>query len=182
MVRVQGLLCISRPVLSSKLAALLLVIKPHFALPGLSHIHTKVKPQLWLGFYFGAGTGTQTLGLFLGKEALYQLSYTRVRLNFWWRLLDSNQRHEALQATALPTELRRRISSKTEVSYRIKTIFSTWESGRFTLVGEVGLPFGPGAASSRSFLVRPIPSVLSMIVTLGGRGGTRTHKPCGNEF
>ena len=25
----------------------------------------------------GAGTGTQTLGLFLGKEALYQLSYTR---------------------------------------------------------------------------------------------------------
>jgi hypothetical protein len=26
---------------------------------------------------FGAGTGIQTLGLFLGKEALYQLSYTR---------------------------------------------------------------------------------------------------------
>ncbi len=26
----------------------------------------------------GAGTGTQTLGLFLGKEALYQLSYTRM--------------------------------------------------------------------------------------------------------
>jgi hypothetical protein len=46
----------------------------------------------------GAGTGTQTLGLFLGKEALYQLSYTRI----WWRLLDLNQRHEALQATALP--------------------------------------------------------------------------------
>ena len=53
----------------------------------------------------GAGTGTQTLGLFLGKEALYQLSYTR-KLK-WWRLLDSNQRHEALQATALPAELRR---------------------------------------------------------------------------
>ena len=29
----------------------------------------------------GAGTGTQTLGLFLGKEALYQLSYTRISLN-----------------------------------------------------------------------------------------------------
>ncbi len=27
----------------------------------------------------GAGTGTQTRGLFLGKEALYQLSYTRVQ-------------------------------------------------------------------------------------------------------
>ncbi len=25
----------------------------------------------------GAGTGIQTPGLFLGKEALYQLSYTR---------------------------------------------------------------------------------------------------------
>ena len=28
-------------------------------------------------FVRGAGTGTQTRGLFLGKEALYQLSYTR---------------------------------------------------------------------------------------------------------
>jgi len=27
---------------------------------------------------FGAGDETQTRGLFLGKEALYQLSYTRV--------------------------------------------------------------------------------------------------------
>jgi hypothetical protein len=37
----------------------------------------KEKPPLSWGFFFGAGTGTQTLGLFLGKEALYQLSYTR---------------------------------------------------------------------------------------------------------
>ena len=101
--------------------------------------------------HIGAGTGTQTRGLFLGKEALYQLSYTRLRaLHYggqarsvtqrltisesklpsiiqdesewlavqsskgeeWWRLLDSNQRHEALQATALPTELRRRDCQK----------------------------------------------------------------------
>ena len=53
----------------------------------------------------GAGTGTQTRGLFLGKEALYQLSYTRVK---WWRDSESNRGHEALQATALPTELSRR--------------------------------------------------------------------------
>ncbi len=58
----------------------------------------------------GAGTGIQTPGLFLGKEALYQLSYTRASISSnWWRLLESNQRHEALQATALPTELRRRV-------------------------------------------------------------------------
>ena len=36
------------------------------------------------GIYFGAGTGTQTLDLLLGKEALYQLSYTRTDFN-WWR-------------------------------------------------------------------------------------------------
>ncbi len=34
---------------------------------------------------FGAGEGTQTPGLFLGKEALYQLSYTRI--NITYRLL-----------------------------------------------------------------------------------------------
>jgi hypothetical protein len=33
--------------------------------------------QNWLGLN-GAGTGTQTLDLLLGKEALYQLSYTRI--------------------------------------------------------------------------------------------------------
>ena len=29
----------------------------------------------------GASDGIQTRGLFLGKEALYQLSYTRISLN-----------------------------------------------------------------------------------------------------
>ena len=32
------------------------------------------KPSARLGSWFGAGWGTQTPGLFLGKEALYQLS------------------------------------------------------------------------------------------------------------
>ena len=31
---------------------------------------------------FGAGKETQTPGLFLGKEALYQLSYTRIIICF----------------------------------------------------------------------------------------------------
>ena len=30
------------------------------------------------GIFLGAGDETQTRGLFLGKEALYQLSYTRM--------------------------------------------------------------------------------------------------------
>ena len=45
----------------------------------LSQVYfTRIKAPLARGFYSGAGTGTQTLGLFLGKEALYQLSYTRI--------------------------------------------------------------------------------------------------------
>jgi hypothetical protein len=39
---------------------------------------TKEKAQLLLDSFFGAGKETQTPGLFLGKEALYQLSYARV--------------------------------------------------------------------------------------------------------
>jgi hypothetical protein len=35
------------------------------------------KPSTRLGSFIGAGDETQTRGLFLGKEALYQLSYTR---------------------------------------------------------------------------------------------------------
>ena len=38
----------------------------------------KKRAKLALNQTFGAGTGTQTRGLFLGKEALYQLSYTRI--------------------------------------------------------------------------------------------------------
>ncbi len=38
----------------------------------------------------GAGTGTQTRGLFLGKEALYQLSYTRMLCDIYEVLLGSS--------------------------------------------------------------------------------------------
>jgi hypothetical protein len=46
--------------------------------PSLS-LHTKPRkiPHLQRGTFLGAGDETQTRGLFLGKEALYQLSYTR---------------------------------------------------------------------------------------------------------
>jgi hypothetical protein len=43
--------------------------------------HTKTDPAgsvFVLKMIPGAGTGTQTLDLLLGKEALYQLSYTRM--------------------------------------------------------------------------------------------------------
>ncbi len=39
------------------------------------------KPFQALIQIFGAGKETQTPGLFLGKEALYQLSYTRITTN-----------------------------------------------------------------------------------------------------
>lgn len=45
-----------------------------------SAIRTNEKPGLTAGAFIGAGDETQTRGLFLGKEALYQLSYTRILL------------------------------------------------------------------------------------------------------
>jgi hypothetical protein len=40
------------------------------------------------GNLFGAGKETRTLDIFLGKEVLYQLSYTREL--FWWMLQGLN--------------------------------------------------------------------------------------------
>jgi hypothetical protein len=40
----------------------------------------KKAPANW-DYFHGAGEETQTLDLFLGKEALYQLSYTRITLS-----------------------------------------------------------------------------------------------------
>ena len=40
----------------------------------------KKAPADW-DYFHGAGEETQTLDLFLGKEALYQLSYTRITLS-----------------------------------------------------------------------------------------------------
>ena len=48
--------------------------------PFKSIAEAKQKTQNGPDETYGAGTGTQTLGLFLGKEALYQLSYTRMLL------------------------------------------------------------------------------------------------------
>lgn len=42
------------------------------------HIANKKPAVGWFLIIPGAGTGTQTLDLLLGKEALYQLSYTRI--------------------------------------------------------------------------------------------------------
>lgn len=68
----------------------------------------------------GAGGGTRTRGLDLGKVALYQLSYTRMKQNpdrtshhvrehrsevKWSRQPGSNRRLAAYEAAALPTEL-----------------------------------------------------------------------------
>jgi hypothetical protein len=38
------------------------------------------KASIRAGFLFGAGDGTQTRDLCLGKAALYQLSYSRARI------------------------------------------------------------------------------------------------------
>ena len=45
-----------------------------------SSARSQVKSPQKVGFLLGAGEETQTPGLFLGKEALYQLSYTRMSI------------------------------------------------------------------------------------------------------
>ena len=53
-------------------------------------IQDQIKSPHKVGILFGAGKETQTPGLFLGKEALYQLSYARIYLvNLLCQLLDS---------------------------------------------------------------------------------------------
>ena len=60
---------------------------------------------------FGAGDEARTRYLHLGKVALYQMSYARmkraVRTARWCLRSESNQRHEDFQSSALPTELQR---------------------------------------------------------------------------
>ncbi len=41
----------------------------------------------------------------VGKTVTAEIKYT-----YWWRLPDSNWGHKALQASALPTELKRRLT------------------------------------------------------------------------
>ena len=64
----------------SELLRALVAIKPALGAFGFSsQFPINRKSRAWgLDTFYGAGTGTQTRGLFLGKEALYQLSYTRV--------------------------------------------------------------------------------------------------------
>ena len=40
-----------------------------------------------VGILIGAGEETQTLDLFLGKEALYQLSYTRIIFLYYFTIV-----------------------------------------------------------------------------------------------
>ena len=60
---------------------------------------------------------TAALGLQLGSGQISNDS--------WWRLLDSNQRHEALQATALPAELRRRGSGDLQILHKQRSLFNS---------------------------------------------------------
>ena len=57
-------------------------------------------------FFSGAGDEARTRYLHLGKVALYQMSYARIK---WCLRSESNQRHEDFQSSALPTELQRHV-------------------------------------------------------------------------
>ena len=67
-------------------------------------------------FSFGAGDEARTRYLHLGKVALYQMSYARmkraVRTARWCLRSESNQRHEDFQSSALPTELQRHMATE----------------------------------------------------------------------
>ena len=64
-------------------------------------IFGKQYPHSRVGIACGAGNEARTRYLHLGKVALYQMSYARR----WCPEPESNQRHEDLQSSALPTEL-----------------------------------------------------------------------------
>ncbi len=67
-------------------------------------------------FCVGAGNEARTRYLHLGKVALYQMSYARIRgrLNDarWCPEPESNQRHVDFQSTALPTELSGQVATR----------------------------------------------------------------------
>ena len=83
-----------------------------------------------------------------------QLSYTRI-IN-WWRDSESNRGHEALQATALPTELSRRVVRITNILlsnanyhsrfWRNILPFYRWSSKRYNiaLYGALAEELGTG--------------------------------------
>ena len=76
------------------------------------------KPQKW-GTLFGAGEETQTPGLFLGKEALYQLSYTRTSTcDCMVTFLPTKQ---VCLANALTLQSRLLIKSENPLSNLVKT-------------------------------------------------------------
>ena len=58
----------------------------------------------------GAGNGARTRHLGLGKAALYQMSYSRIKK--WCLRVDLNHRHRDFQSLALPTELPRQMATK----------------------------------------------------------------------
>ena len=67
----------------------------------------------------GASDEARTRYLHLGKVALYQMSYTRIRLpqgvnngEVWCLRPESNQRHGDFQSPALPTELQRQMATR----------------------------------------------------------------------
>ena len=65
---------------------------------------------------FGAGDEARTRYLHLGKVALYQMSYARMKRAAntarWCLRSESNQRHEDFQSSALPTELQRHMATE----------------------------------------------------------------------
>ena len=78
---------------------------------------------------YGAGEGARTLYLHLGKVALYQMSYARIKQGvmiriksrnqvmvevpqpiIWCLQAELNRRHTDFQSVALPTELQRHVA------------------------------------------------------------------------
>ena len=85
--------------------------QPSFSSPCniIIFIKTKKGTSVASLFFFGADDGARTGALDLGKVALYQMSYIRIKEALfrasWCFRSESNQRHVDFQSTALPTEL-----------------------------------------------------------------------------
>ena len=81
----------------------LMEVPPRFELGNKGFADLCLTTWLWHHQKNGAVDETRTRDLHLGKVALYQLSYYRIKC----RGAESNHRHVDFQSTALPTELPR---------------------------------------------------------------------------
>ena len=105
----------------------------------------------------GAVDETRTRDLHLGKVALYQLSYYRIKC----RGAESNHRHVDFQSTALPTELpRQKMATRKGLEPSTSSV-TGWHSNRLNYRATYEIGGNNRARTCAPLLVRQMLSQLS---------------------